>query len=80
MRHTLSSRQVVQGNEPAGSITYWYPQTKFNYMTVRIKTLEQISEQYDRILTAIGITEIDDEAIEIAFNEPMLVSKYQRLP
>lgn len=76
-------------------------------MTTRIKTLEQISEQYDRItdylteqnryksackvdrifdgifdriLTAIGITEIDDEAIEIAFNEPMLVSKYQRLP
>lgn len=98
---------MVQGNEPAGSITYWYPQTKFNYMTVRIKTLEQISEQYDRItdylteqnryksackvdeifnatfdriLTAIGITEIDDEAIEIAFNEPMLVSEYQRLP
>lgn len=76
-------------------------------MTTRIKTLEQISEQRDRIsdyltaknryksackvdelfngifgriLTAIGITEIDDEAIEIAFNEPMLVSDYQRLP
>lgn len=35
---------------------------------------------FDRILTAIGITEIDDEAIETAFNEPMLVSEYQRLP
>ena len=34
----------------------------------------------DRIMTAIGITEIDDEAIEIAFNEPMLVSDYQCLP
>lgn len=76
-------------------------------MTTRIKTLEQISEQYDRIsdyltargryesaykvdcifngtfdriITAIGITEMDDEAIEMAFNEPMLVSDYQRLP
>lgn len=76
-------------------------------MTTRIKTLEQISEQhdrisdyltaqnryksackvdelfngiFDRIITAIGITEIDDEAIEIAFNEPMPVSDYQRLP
>ncbi|MDE5704506.1 hypothetical protein [Muribaculum sp.] len=74
---------------------------------IRIKTLEQISEQYDRItgyliaqsryksvckvdeifnatfdriLTAIGITEIDDDAIEITFNEPVLVSEYQRLP
>lgn len=35
---------------------------------------------FDRIMTAIGITEIDDEAIELAYNEPMLVSDYQRLP
>lgn len=76
-------------------------------MTTRIKTLEQISEQYDRIsdyLTAqnryksackvdrifngifdrilglIGIDEIDDEAIDLAYNEPVLVSEYQRLP
>ena len=76
-------------------------------MRTRIKTLEQISEQhdrisdylttqnryksackvdcifngiFDRILTAISITEIDDEAIEMAFNEPMSVSEYQRLP
>lgn len=76
-------------------------------MTTRIKTLEQTSEQhdritdyltaqnryksackvdsifngiFDRIVTAIGITEIDDEAIEVAFNEPMLTSEYQRLP
>lgn len=74
---------------------------------MRIKTLEQISEQYDRIsdyltsqrryksacmvdeifnntfariLELIGINEIDDEAIEIAFNEPILVCEYQRLP
>lgn len=73
----------------------------------RIKTLEQISEQhdrisdylteqnryksackvdcifdgiFDRILGLIGIEEIDDEAIEIAFNEPMPVCEYQRLP
>lgn len=76
-------------------------------MATRIKTLEQISEQhdrisdhlisqkryksvckvdgifngiFDRILGLIGIEEIDDEAIELAFNEPMLVSDYQRLP
>lgn len=76
-------------------------------MTIRIKTLAQISEQhdrisgyltsrnrynaackvdsifngiFDRIVIAIGITEIDDEAIELAYNEPMLVSDYQRLP
>ena len=68
---------------------YWQLQTNFSNMT-RIKTLEQISEQHDRIsdyltaqnryksackvdcifngifdhiLTAISITEIDDEAI-----------------
>ena len=76
-------------------------------MTTRIKTLEQISEQYDRItdylteqnryksackvdrifdgifdriLGLIGIDEIDDDAIELAYNEPVLVSEYQRLP
>lgn len=76
-------------------------------MTTRIKTLEQIIDQrdritdylagqnryksackvdkmfngiFDRIMTAIGITAIDDEAIEMAFNEPMSVSEYQRLP
>lgn len=76
-------------------------------MTTRIKTLEQISDQrdritdyliaqnryksackidelfngiFDRILGLIGIEEIDDDAIEIAFNEPILVSEYQRLP
>lgn len=35
---------------------------------------------FDRILELIGINEIDDEAIEIAFNEPMPVCEYQRLP
>lgn len=35
---------------------------------------------FDRIITAIGITEIDDESLEMAYNEPMLVSEYQRLP
>lgn len=35
---------------------------------------------FDRILGLIGINEIDDEAIEIAFNEPMSVCEYQRLP
>ncbi len=76
-------------------------------MTTRIKTLERISEQHDRIsdyLTAqsryksackvdrifdgifdrilglIGIDEIDEDAIELAYNEPVLVSEYQRLP
>ncbi|WP_289732759.1 hypothetical protein [uncultured Duncaniella sp.] len=76
-------------------------------MTTRIKTLEQISEQhdritdyliaqnryksaceidelfngiFDRILGLIGIEEIDDDAIELAYNEPLLVSEYQRLP
>ena len=76
-------------------------------MTTRIKTLEQISEQhdrisdyltaqsryksackvdrifsgiYDRILGLIGIDEISDEAIDLAYNEPVLVSEYQRLP
>lgn len=76
-------------------------------MRTRIKTLEQISEQYDRIsdyltaqnryksackvdrifngifdriMTAIGITEIDDESLELAYNKPVLVSEYQRLP
>lgn len=76
-------------------------------MTTRIKTLEQISEQYDRIsdyLTAqnryksackvdrifdgifdrilglIGINEIDNETLDLAYNEPVLVSDYQRLP
>ena len=72
----------------------------------RIKTLEQISEQhdrvtdylitqnryksaykvdeifnaiFDRILGLIGIEDIDDDAIELAYNEPVLVSEYQRL-
>lgn len=76
-------------------------------MNTRIKTLEQVCEQYDRIcdylttrrrhesarkvdgifdaifarlLRLIGIEEFDDEAIEIACNEPVLVSEYQRLP
>lgn len=76
-------------------------------MTTRIKTLEQISKQhdrisdyltaqgryksvcrvdrifdsiFDRILRLIGIEDIDDDAIEIAYNEPVLVSDYQRLP
>lgn len=74
---------------------------------MRIKTLEQLSDQrenivsyltkqrrykaadmvdeifnnvFDRILEIIGITAIDDEAIEIAMNEPVFVSEYQRLP
>lgn len=72
-------------------------------MSARIRTLGEITEQYDRIsdyLTAknryraackvdeiyngvfdrilglIGIVEIDDEAIELAFNEPVLTSEY----
>lgn len=76
-------------------------------MYTRIKTLEQISEQHDRIsdyltsqgrykaacmadeifdaifdrvLGLMGIDEMDDEAIEMAYNEPILVSEYQRLP
>lgn len=76
-------------------------------MTTRIKTLEQLCEQHDRIsdylisqrryktackvdeifnaifariLDIIGITEIDDESIEIAFKEPVVVSEYQLLP
>lgn len=74
---------------------------------MRIKTLEQLSDQrenivsyltkqrrykaagivddifnnvFDRILGIIGITTIDDETIEIAMNEPVFVSEYQRLP
>lgn len=35
---------------------------------------------FDRILRLIGIEEIDDDAIELAYNEPLLVSEYQRLP
>lgn len=73
-------------------------------MNTRIKTLEQISDQRDRITDYLAgqdrydcackvdeifnsifarildITEIDDESMEIAFNEPILVSEYQRLP
>lgn len=76
-------------------------------MCTRIKTLEDISEQHDRIsdyltsrgrykaacmvdeifntifdhiLGLMGIDEMDDEAIEMAYNEPILVSEYQRLP
>lgn len=72
-------------------------------MSARIKTLGEITEQYDRVsdyLTAqnryraackideiyngifdrilglIGIVDIDDEAIELAFNEPVLTSEY----
>lgn len=72
----------------------------------RIKTLAELSEQYDRIsdyltqrgrygaackvdaiykrmfnriFELIGITEFDDDAIELAYNEPLLVSEYQRL-
>lgn len=74
---------------------------------MRIKTLEQISEQYDRIseyltnqhryktackvdeifsaiftriLDLIGISEMDDEAISIAYGEPIFVSEYQHFP
>ena len=76
-------------------------------MTTRIKTLEQISEQHDRIsdyltaqnryksackvdrmfnsifdrvLSLIGIDGVDDEALDLAYNEPIFVSEYQRLP
>lgn len=76
-------------------------------MCTRIKTLEEISEQHDRIsdyltsqgrykaacmvdeifdaifdrvLGLMGIDEMDAEAIEMAYNEPILVSEYQRLP
>lgn len=72
-------------------------------MSARIRTLGEITEQYDRIsdyltpknryraackvdeiynrifdriLGLIGIVEMDDEAIELAFNEPVLTSEY----
>lgn len=57
-----------------------------DYLTARgryksaCKVDEIFNATFDRILTAIGITEIDDDAIELAYNEPMLVSEYQRLP
>ncbi len=35
---------------------------------------------FNRIFELIGITEFDDDAIELAYNEPLLVSEYQRLP
>lgn len=35
---------------------------------------------FDRILAVIGIAEIDDESIDMAMEEPVLVSEYQRLP
>ncbi len=35
---------------------------------------------FNRIFELIGITEFDDEAVEMAFNEPVCVSEYQRLP
>lgn len=34
----------------------------------------------NRIFELIGITEFDDDAIEFAYNEPILISDYQRLP
>ena len=34
---------------------------------------------FNRIFELIGITEFDDDAIELAYNEPLLVSEYQRL-
>lgn len=35
---------------------------------------------FDRILVVIGITVVDDESIEMAMEEPVFVSEYQRLP
>lgn len=35
---------------------------------------------FNRIFELTGITEFDDEAVETAFNEPVCVSEYQRLP
>lgn len=34
---------------------------------------------FNRIFELISITEFDDDAIELAYNEPLLVSEYQRL-
>lgn len=34
----------------------------------------------DRILIVSGVTEIDDESIEMASEEPVFASEYQRLP
>lgn len=35
---------------------------------------------FNRIFELISITEFDDDAIELVYNEPVLVSEYQRLP
>ena len=44
------------------------------------KVDEVFNRTFDRILAVIGITEIDDESNDMAMEEPVFVSEYQRLP
>lgn len=53
--------------------------TEHNRYSTANKVDELFNHIFDNICDIIGISTIDEEAIELVFNEPVFVNEYQRL-